>query len=136
MVKPRFRIYYKGKAPEGAVVVQPAIATRNHTVGDPFPFLGAGWEMIGICRFLCHKDKHGVEICEGDVIKMPDESLGVVWYNDGDCSYTIVTADDTYVLGYTKDGVVAHEIIGNKFVMAEVGKAITDARIERYNREG
>lgn len=83
-----------------------------------------------MCRMLGINDANGIEMCEGDVVRMPNGLLGVIYYNPGDCSYVIVARDDIYVVGFKSDGKILQEVVGNRFVMAEEVAGIVAARME------
>jgi hypothetical protein len=131
----RFRVYFKAEAPTGARTIQPAIATRIHKLGEPFPCLGHAWKMVDACMLLGHVDADGVEICEGDIVQMDNNELGVVYLDEGDCSYVIATATDTFCVGFKFNGEVRHRVIGNRYTMPDTLKEIVSKRSEHRAEE-
>lgn len=127
----RFRVYFKAEAPLGAQTIQPAIATRIHKLGEPFPFLGAGWKMVDACLMLGIKDADGVEMCEGDIIQMANNEMGVIHFSESDCSYNIESGDETYAVGFRLDGRVDHRVVGSKYTMAGVLRDIISTRCRK-----
>ncbi|MGM0256119.1 hypothetical protein IGK67_000797 [Enterococcus sp. AZ093] len=130
---PKFRAWLKDEQEMQDVL---AFDTRGHS------FLGIegahvtvdGWcDVFGVgkqaelMQSTGLKDKNGVEIFEGDIVKKTNESIGYVVYLQQEAGFVVVLKKSDYRLGHRNTGepykeATNHEVIGNIYENSELLK--------------
>ncbi|UBM05158.1 YopX family protein [Enterococcus mundtii] len=125
---PKFRVWDKNNKCMHEV--------RSIWIGDDFPLnshvvysLGNTVEVIfddiELMQATGLKDKNGVEIFEGDIIKNSNGSTGYVTYLQQEAGFVVVLKKSDYRLGHRNTGesyaeATSHEVIGNIYENPEL----------------
>ena len=113
---PEGRMYYAGTLPLVVNLYGDLIHAPDGTPIDKAAYMRVGWNDVALMQYTGLKDKSGVGIYEGDVVKVGKQGITSVTFFEG-CFYTVTAGGNYRCGGWEKHAI---EVIGNIYENPEL----------------